>query len=87
MRLKFSHPQSENKLLLYGSVMEMASGKSADQFFQNIAQQKAILIFSAILTKRDNLNLDLNLDLHGSKILAVLILARLLFVLMLYTRT
>ena len=42
--------------------------KSADQFFQNIAQQKAVLIFSAILAKRGNLNLDLNLDLRGDEI-------------------
>ena len=48
--------------------MEIASGKCADQLFQNIAQQKTILIFSAILAKRGNLNLDLNLDLHGYKI-------------------
>ena len=48
--------------------MEIASVKSTDQFFQKIAQQKAILIFSAILAKRGNLNLDLNLDLHGYKI-------------------
>ena len=41
--------------------MEIASVKSTDQFFQKIAQQKAILIFSAILAKRGNLNLDLNL--------------------------
>ena len=59
-------------------------GKSADQLFQKIAQQKAILIFSAILAKRGNLNLDLNLDLHGSKISAVLTLAPVFFVLMLY---
>ena len=59
--------------------MEIASGKSADQFFQKIAQRKAILIFSAILAKRGNLNLDLHLDLHGYKNLAVLMLAPVFF--------
>ena len=50
--------QLENEL---GAVMEIASGKCADQFLQKVAQQKAIFIFSAILAKRGNL--DLNLDL------------------------
>ena len=48
--------------------MEIASGKSADQFFRKIAQRKTILTFSAILAKRGNLNLDLNLDRHGYQI-------------------
>ena len=50
---------------MYEPVVAIASGKRADQLFQKIAQLKAILIFSAILAKRGNLNLDLNLDLHG----------------------
>ena len=57
------------------AVMEIASGKSTDQLFQKIAQPKAILIFSAMLAKRGNLNLDLNIDLHDSKTLAILMLA------------
>ena len=46
--------QLENEL---GAVMEIASGKCADQFFQKVDQQKAFffLIFSAILAKRGNL--------------------------------
>ena len=39
--------------------MEIASGNSADQFLKKIAPKKAILIFSAILAKRGNLDLDL----------------------------
>ena len=35
--------------------------------FKRLPQQKANLIFSAISAKRGNLNLDLNLDLHGAK--------------------
>ena len=68
--------------------MKVASGKSADQFFQKIVQQKATLYFSAILAKKGKLNLDLNLDLHGSKNLAVLMWAPVFFfVLTLYART
>ena len=59
--------------------MKVASGKSADQFFQKIVQQKATLYFSAILAKKGKLNLDLNLDLHGSKNLAVLMWAPVFF--------
>ena len=49
-------------------VVEIASGKSAHQSFQKIAQRRAILIFSAILAKRGNASLGLNLDLHGYQI-------------------
>ena len=56
------------KFRAYRPVMEIASGTSADQLLQKIAQQKAVLIFSAIFAKRGNLNLDLNLDLHAYKI-------------------
>ena len=45
-------------------VLGIASENSADQFLKKIARKKEILIFSAILAKRGNLNLDLNLDLH-----------------------
>ena len=56
-------------------------------FFQKITQRKAILIFSAILAKRGNLNPDLNLDLHGSKKIAVLMLAPVFIVVLMYSRT
>ena len=46
------------------TVMEVTSGKCADQLLQKIAQHKALTFFSAILAKRGNLNLDLNFD-HG----------------------
>ena len=49
-------------------VVEIASGESAHQSFQKIAQRRAILIFSAILAKRGNASLGLNLDLHGYQI-------------------
>ena len=56
---------------------------------------KTILIFSAILAKRGNLNLDLNLDLHGYKIilrtsyifLAVLVLSTAVIFGFMYART
>ena len=67
----------------------MPPEKSADQFLQKIAQQKAILIFSAILAKRAYRNLDLDIDLHGYKVkkIALLMFPAFFFVLMLYTRT
>ena len=42
----------------------IASENSADQFLKNIARKKAISISSAILAKKGNLNLDLNLHLN-----------------------
>ena len=45
---------------------------SADQLLKKIARKKAILIFSAILAKRGNLNLDLNLDLQCAKFQGIL---------------
>ena len=52
---------------LYQCVLGIASENSADQFLKNITRKKTILIFSAILAKRGNLNLDLNLDLQRAK--------------------
>lgn len=45
--------------------MEITSGNSStDQLLIFFARVKIILIFSATLAKRGDLNLDLNLDLH-----------------------
>lgn len=44
--------------------MEIASGNSsAGQILKTLAPQKAIFIFSVILTERGYLNLGLNLDI------------------------
>ena len=54
--------QLENEL---GAVMEIASGKCADQFFQKVDQQKAFFFFNLFgnLGKKRQ-----SLDLHGYKI-------------------
>ena len=70
------------------AVMEITSGKSADQLFQKIAQQKAIMTFWAILAQRGNLNLDLNLESAWlQKFSGFDVGASFFFVFMLYTRT
>ena len=63
--------------------MEIASGICADQLFQKIAKQKAIL------AKRGNLNLDLKLDLHDyktKKIYSGFDVASSFFFVLMYTR-